>query len=147
MAILNSSRYETELVKLGIGDKERKLLLQAIQRGMVVLEVPLKSLEEIIALRGSTPELEKIGQNYRDNHLRPMDAIEGLKGLSLDAIIHFQEPDEVIFNRDDRLYIEKFKKINSRGNTSVVIGREGTHFGHHRSLWEVYAKKSTSKQS
>jgi predicted transcriptional regulator YdeE len=141
LAILNNGSFGPELEKIGLGDQERKILLNAIVKGVVVLEVPLKSVEEIIALRGSSPELEKIAQNYRDNHLRPLDAIEDLKGLALDLIIHFQEKDEIIFNRDDALYIEKFKKINSKGNTAVVIGHEGSHFGQHRSLWEFYAKK------
>ena len=51
-------------------DKEKCIPLTAIQKGLVVLDVPLKSIEEIIDLRRSSDELEILAKNYRKNRLR-----------------------------------------------------------------------------
>lgn len=141
LAILNTSSYDAELKKIGIEDREKSLLLKAIQKGIVILDVPLKSIEEILDLRGSSLELEILATNYRENGLRPIDALRSLEGLALDVIIHFQDPDDVIFNRDDTRYIENLKKANSNGITSVVIGQDGGHSVPHLSLWRFYLKK------
>lgn len=141
IAILNTSRYDTELRQIGINESGKKRLLQAIQNGVTILDVPLKSVEELIAFRGSTPEFEVLARNYLNNHLRPIDSLESLRGLSLDVILHFQEPDEALSNRDDTLYIDKLKRANSRGTTAAVIGHDGGHSAPHYSLWQFYIKK------
>ena len=93
----------------------------------MILDTPLKSIEEIIDFRGSTEELERLAKNYRDNHLRPIDSIESLRGLSLDILLHFQEKDKILSNRDDFLYIEKLQAIQP--NTNVIRGTmEGIWF-------------------
>lgn len=141
LAVLNTPRYDAELKQLGISNKEKETLLSAIQKGIIILDVPLKSVEEIIDFRGSSIELEILAKNYRENHFRPIDALESLNGLSLDIILHFQDPDEIISNRDDQIYIERLKKANSRGTTSVVIGNDAGHVAPHSSLWQFYSEK------
>lgn len=141
IAILNSSRYDSELKQIGITDKEKNQLLKAIQNGIVILDVPLKSIEEIISLRGPSVEFEILARNYRNNHLRPIDSLENLQGLSLDIILHFQEDDEILSNRDDAIYIERLKKANKLGNTSVIIGNDGGHLAPHWPLWKFYVQK------
>ncbi len=140
IAVLNTSMGDEELKQIGVGLKEKKQLLQAIQNGMIILDVPLKSVEEIIDLRGSSTELELLAKSYRDHHLRPLDTLQHLKGLSLNIILYFEEEDEVIFNRDDALYIERLKNANRLGSTSVVIGREGGHQTLHLLPWQIYEK-------
>jgi len=107
----------------------------------IILDVPLKSVEEIIAFRGSNPELKILAKHYRDNNLRPIDTVEFLQGLSLNIIIHFQESDEIISNRDDQIYIEKINEVNRLGTTSVITGNDGGHEGVHLSLWQFYLEK------
>ena len=141
IAILNTSRFDAELKQIGIADKEKKQLLNAIQKGIVILDVPLKSVEEIIDFRGSSTELEILAKNYRNNHLRPIDSLELLQGLTLNVILHFQEADEILYNRDDAIYIERLKKANERGTTSVIIGNDGGHLEPHWSLWRFYDQK------
>lgn len=138
LAILNSNAWEKELKQIGIGNEERQELLKAIQKGVVILDVPLKSVEEIIALRGPSTELALLAGNYRKNGLRPLDSLDALKGLSLHILLHFQNPDHTLSNRDDSLYIEKLKKANYRGTTHVIIGTEGGHTGPHTPLWQHY---------
>jgi epoxide hydrolase-like predicted phosphatase len=141
ISILHTDAYEYELSQIGIKGDEQKRILKAIQNGVVILDVPLKSVDEIINLRGTTPELEILAKKYRDHHLRPIDSLEHLKGLSLNIILHFQNPDEIIFNRDDDIYIEKLKKVNQSGTTSVIICNEGGHMVPHHSLWQLYSQK------
>lgn len=141
LAVLNTRTYDVELQTVGIAFQEKQRLLEAIQKGLIILDTPLKSVEEIIDLRGSSPELEILAKNYRDNHLRPIDSLKALEGLTLDLILHFQERDEILFNRDDALYIERLKTANDTGTTTVVIGNDGGHLAPHFSLWECYAKK------
>ena len=141
IAVLNTTTHDIALKQMGIGTKEKEKLLSAIQNGVVILDVPLKSVEEILDLRGPSPELEILAKNYRENHFRPIDALESLNGLCLDIILHFQEPDEIIFNRDDHIYIERLKKANSKGATSVIIGNDGGHIAPHLALWQFYSQK------
>ncbi|MFC2049509.1 hypothetical protein ACFLR2_02400, partial [Chlamydiota bacterium] len=138
IGVLNSTSYDKELSELGIGAEEKTKLLDAIQKGVVILDVPLKSMDEIIDLRGSSESLEMVAAKYRTNHFRPLDSLERLQGLSLHVILYFQEPDEIIFNRDDALYIERLKQANAQGITEVVIENEGGHSALHTSLWQCY---------
>ncbi len=146
IAILNTGRFSDELQNIGIGIEEKKQLLTAIQNGLIILDVPLKSVEEIIDLRGATDELNILAKNYRDNHLRPIDTIASLHGLSLDIIVHFQESDEIISNRDDQMYIDKLTEANSLGCSSVILGRDAGHTGLHQSLWQFYAEKLSERE-
>lgn len=133
IGVLNSSIYDAELAKIGIELEEKKKLLSAIQRGRVILDVPLKSIEEIVDFRGSSEEFDHLGKNYRENRLRPIDSLERLRGLSLKMILHFQKKDEVLSNRDDALFIERLKEIQPE--VVVIIGDDGGHNAYHRSLW------------
>lgn len=141
LGVLQISTYDDALATIGIRDCEKERLLDAIQRGLIILDAPLKSVEEIIDFRGTSPELEILAKNYRDNHFRPIDTLEFLQGLSLNIILHFQESDEIISNRDDVLYIERVKKFNQRGTTSVIIGNDGGHLAPHLSLWQFISKE------
>ena len=141
IGVLNSSTYDDKLKKIGIGEVEKEKLLDAIQRGIVILDSPLKSIEEIIAFRGSTEEFEILAKNYQANNLRPIDSLKLLKGLSLDVLLHFQGEDEVLSNRDDDIYIEKLKENLPEGRLTVIMGKDGGHMAPHFSLWRAYSKK------
>jgi hypothetical protein len=141
IAVLNTSSHDAELKKIGIGAEEKKKLLSAIERGVIILDTPLKSIEEIIALRGSTEEFEILAKNYRDNSLRPIDSLELLKGLSLNILLHFQKEDEILSNRDDGLYIERLKRVNAKGKVTVIVEDDGGHMTPHHSLWRAYTAR------
>lgn len=139
IGVLNTHTHDQSLQKIGIGEQGKQTILKAIQRGYVILDAPLKSLEEIIDLRGSSYELEVIAQRYRENQLVPIESLQYLNNLSLQIVVHFQKQDETIFNRDDHLFIERLKKYNESGNTFVVLGDDGGHSAPHPSLWQYYA--------
>lgn len=142
IAVLNTKTHDLELKKIGIGVDEKKRLLSAIQKGVIVLDTPLKSVEEIMSLRGTSEEFEILARKYRDHDLRPIDSIRKLKGLSLTILLHFQEEDEVLSNRDDALYIERLKNAQKEGSLTVIIADEGGHMTPHLSLWEAYFQKT-----
>jgi len=140
IAVLNSSSYDANLQKIGIGESEKSALLNAIQKGVVVLDAPLKSVDEILDFRGANHELEFLAEQYRENGFRPIDALSSLKGLSLHILLHFQENDEVLSNRDDSAYIERLQNANSLGKTIVIMANDGGHSAPHPSLWQNYKK-------
>lgn len=144
IGVLNTSTYDAKLKKIGIGIAEKENLLTAIQKGIVILDTPLKSIEEIIDFRGSTEEFEILAKNYQDNNLRPIDSLKRLKGLSLNVLLYFQEKDEILSNRDDRIFIEQLKENLPEGKVTVIVGNDGGHMVPHFSLWRSYSQKIKS---
>ncbi len=114
LAVLNTSKYDKALKAHGITLEDKQKILKAIQSGIVILDAPLKSIDEVIAARGSTKELEIIAKHYQENDLRPIDSLRHLENLSLQVIVYFQSPDAVISNRDDALFIERLKNITAQ---------------------------------
>lgn len=139
LAVLNTTTYDQELANIGIGHKEKTEIKRVIENGIILLDVPLKSIEEIIALRGSNEEFEILAKTYRENHFRPIDSLTLLKGLKLNIIVYFENPDEILSNRDDDLFIERLKESN-QGTTTVIVGSEQGHAKPHQALLQSYAK-------
>lgn len=134
LAVLNQYRYQERLESLGITRDKANQMVQALERGLIVLDCPLKSIEEIIAVRGSSPELEIMRVRYSKNTMNPIDALSLLTGSHLNIILYFQDPDDVLGNRDDTLFIERLQKAN-KANTHVIIGADGGHNSYHAALW------------
>lgn len=139
LAALNQTRFDAQLKEIGISIDEKKQILKALQDGLVILNCPLKSMEEIVAFRGTSSVFNFVVANYAKNNMRPIDAIHELEGLALNILLHFQNPDEILSNRDDALFIERLRAVN-KGNTTVIIGSEGGHNVFHASLWKQYKK-------
>ena len=146
LAALNGSNHDHELKKIGVGVEEKKSILRAIENGVVILDTPLKSIDEIIDIRGFDPGMAFVAKLYRDNNLRPIDSLHQLSGLKLNIILNFQKADEIICNRDDTLYIERLKKANHMGNTTVIIDQHGGHSAIHRSLWKAYSEHTAARR-
>jgi hypothetical protein len=140
IGVLNSNTYSDELHKIGIGPNERKQILSAIQKGLLILDTPLKSIQELIDFRGSSPQLELVAAKYKKNNFIPLESIEKLNGLNLNILVHFQDPDEILYNRDDQLYIDRLMQANELGRTIAITGKDGGHMTTHSSLWRQYAK-------
>lgn len=138
LAILNTNRFDEDLKKIEVGLKEKKILLEAIQKGMVILDSPLKSIQEIIDTHGNNDNLQKAQKRYQDNDLVPIEALKYLEGLALNIIISFQNPDEVLSNRDDELFISRLKKYNVKGITKVIRGGSGHHLPHDLLWMQLY---------
>lgn len=140
LGILNSNRFDNELLSIGISEHDKRTMLKAIENGVVLLDVPLKSMEEIIHGRGRTAELDYIAGQYKENNLRPIDSLDALKGLKLKIVLYFENPDEIIYNNDDAEFIQRLKKANSLGITRVAVGTNGGHNRWHKELWQEYVR-------
>lgn len=139
LAILNSNRYDQALQKLGIEAVEKQKILHSIQQGSVILEVPLKSFDEIADLSGRD-EIRMLALRAKSNEMNPLENINKLKGLSLNLFVYFAFPDGVLGNRDDAEFIQRLQSANSSGKTVAIIGKNGGHTTPHLELWEAYKK-------
>ncbi|MBA2369825.1 MAG: alpha/beta hydrolase [Candidatus Protochlamydia sp.] len=139
VAVLNSSRYDTEMQKLGIGEKEKQRILHSIQQGSVVLEVPLKSFDEIADISGDR-DVRLVARRAKKNGMTPIDNIKELRNLALNCFIYFAHPDRILGNKDDAEFIKRFKDANENGRTVALIGNNSGHTAYHPELWKAYKK-------
>lgn len=145
LAILQNGNFDQELNAIGIRKNERDKILNALQKGSVILDCPLKSFEEIIAIRGLSPELKIAQSRYAKNQMCPIESLDRLKSLQMNVILYFHQPDEILSNRDDQIYIKRLKKANEEGRTQIVIGTdESGHNGFHSELWKTYSSQGKS---
>lgn len=140
VAILNSNIYDRALNGIGITANDKKLILAALQRGVLLLDSPLKSKEEVYESGIGQRDRASIAmaKRYRDNQLVPIESIYLLKGLTLTTVVFFQTPDDRVANRDDSLFASRLKESNPNGKNIAIMKDEGGHCGYHKSLWEAY---------
>ena len=139
VAILNQTTHDIALKKIGISADDKKKIMRAIEKGHIILDCPLKSMDEIIEMRSKDADVAILAQRYCDNNMRPIDAIKFLQGLKLNILVHFQTHDEMIGNRDDALFVDRLTASN-KGKTEVIYGNDGGHNTYHASLWKQYKK-------
>lgn len=140
LIVLNGNEYNKQLNEIGISVKRKKQILQVIQNAWIILDTPLKSIDEVLERHGMTEHVRVLGSRYRDHHMVPIENTHKIGDLSLKILVHFQNPDEVLSNRDDDLFIEKLKKYNS-GETLVLKGTGEGHMQPHPTLWKYYLEK------
>lgn len=142
LAIMNQYFYKERLWHVaGISRGHIAQMLAAVGSGFVILDCPLKSFNEIMALRGRTPALEIMASRYAKNHMNPIDVLQFLWKLKLTIILHFQSPDEVLGNRDDALFIRLLKHAN-KGTTHVIVSSDGGHNAYHAGLWNKFKNQN-----
>lgn len=144
LAVLNHPMYDAQLKEIGINQEGKEKIRTAIQNGIIILDCPMKSAEEIISACDASEkfwiqEFEILAKRYAANNMRPIDAVQKLEGLHLHILLYIENPDEILGNRDDQLFIDRLKKANAR-NTEVIIGSYGGHNRFHASLWDRYKK-------
>jgi hypothetical protein len=139
LVVLTHDAYDAQLKEIGIDREAKEKIRLAIQNGIIILDCPMKSVEELMDARGKTPEFEILAKRYAHNHMRPIDAVQKLKGLRLTILVYFENPDDILGNRDDQLFIERLKKANG-GKTDVMVGSYGGHNTYHKVLWDKYKK-------
>lgn len=140
LSVLNTSTYDKHLAEIGVGKEDKQKILYAVQRGFVILDCPLKSIEEIIDFSGNSPELTIMARKYSDNGFTPLNSVNNLKGLSLRIVVNFQNPDEALSNRDDHIFLERLRIANSKGTTISVQSRDRGHVSYHPALWAAFKK-------
>lgn len=137
LAVLNSNRYDATLKSIGIGLSEKQQILESIQKGSVVLEVPLKSFDEIADLFDEQ-EMRALARRARQNGMVPIKNLSQLQGLSLHCFVYFACPDEALSNRDDKEFIQRLRHVNKEGQTIAITSKTGGHTSYHSELWNAY---------
>lgn len=145
LAVLNSNRYDKLLKSLGICYPEKQKILLSIQRGSIILEVPLKSFDEIADIYGGR-EMKILAQRAQKNGMTPIENLKELQGLSLHCFLYFVCPDQALGNRDDSEFIKRLQNANSAGQTVAIIGKNGGHTTYHPELWQAYEEKLQIKK-
>lgn len=136
LGVLKTHRFQEEL---NMSAEEMDAIYAALEKGSVVLDCPLKSVDEICEATGhNTPCLEVIAERYKENNLRPIDSLVKMEGSKLRIVLGLQEPDAILSNRDDALYCERLSTSNKGGTTVIVIGDEGAHMPTMPSLTTAY---------
>lgn len=140
IGVLHGSDYDTHLAAIGISTADKNRILAALQQGHIILNCPLKSIEEIIDALGSSLILDTLAARYTSNQFRPIDALNRITGLPLTVLLHFQENDTILSNRDDHIFYLKLKAVveSSQGSVIYVRGDDGGHLVYHASLWKTY---------
>lgn len=144
LAVLLQDIYDQDLLSIGITSQDKTRILNAVKEGIIILDAPLKSIEEIIAHRGSNYILESYAAQYKKNHLRPLDSLKNLSKLKLTILLYFELPDEILSNRDDVLFAQALKTYN-QGKTYIINGSTGGHCAAHTPLWHLYQKITAQK--
>lgn len=136
IALLTYPIFRETLSSLNISDQMRAAIIEALSRGIIILDAPLKSVDEIMSIRPEDTTLAVLARRYAANQLEPIETLKNLKDLSLTIYLYFEQPDEVLSNRDDELYYHRLKKAN-RGTTTLIVDQDGGHNGPHEKLWET----------
>lgn len=145
---LNISRNSQDLNSIGVTNEDVKKILTALQKGVILLDAPLKSIDEFYQAHPGSfrdPQSALFLSRYHENEMNPLETIDNWKGLNLSVVVFFQNPDEAISNRDDALFKKRLLKANPKGRNLVLTGNEGGHLGFHKSLWKGYLQLSLSK--
>ncbi|MFA6915087.1 MAG: hypothetical protein WC222_01705 [Parachlamydiales bacterium] len=147
IAALNTPKFDTLLQKWGIDCSDKTKILAALQRGIILLDAPLKSREEISEVNGfSDKEFDFVTERYKANEMRPIDSLASFEGAPLNVVLFFQNPDPSLTNRDDELFAQRLRFYNAKGINKVIIADEGGHCGFHTSLWKAYQQLASSKK-
>lgn len=137
LALLHNPQHVHILTDLGISQGDVDTIKQALARGFIILETPLKSVTEILSIRPHEEAIQILAQRYSANGFEAIEVLDQLEGLKLNVLLYFEVPDEILSNRDDMLYYEKLKAVNSMGMVHLVLGSGEGHFGPHESLWSA----------
>lgn len=139
IATLNTSKFDPFLEEWGIYPCDKPRILKALSKGIILLDAPLKSREEIIEVNGGCDQdFDYLTTRYRLNDMRPIDSLSAFDNTAMNVVVFFQNPDTSLTNRDDALFGEKLKKYNSAGRNIITSADEGGHCGFHTSLWKAY---------
>lgn len=138
LGIMNTHQYDQELLSVGVDTYSKDKILAALQKGAILLDSPLKSFEEIVEMSSYDNTSKILAARYKNNEMRPIDALAKWEGLKMTVVLFFQNPDQAVYNRDDQLFIKRLELYN-KGKNIILIKNEGGHLAFHYSLWKAYA--------
>lgn len=118
LAILKTHRFCEEL---GLTASEMDAIVAALEKGSIILCCPLKSIEEMIdEVDPFNPFLREKAELFQQNDFCPIDSLHKLRTSAFNILLCFANPDYIVSNRDDALFIERLQHANSKGVTLCV---------------------------
>lgn len=141
IAVLNTSQHQQKMLSIGVNESDVQKILAALQQGVILLDAPLKSIDEYHSAHPETlndPIHAAQARRYIENGMNPIDSISKWQGLNFSVVVFFQNPDSAISNRDDALFADRVREANPFGRNIILTGNEGGHLGFHYSLWKSY---------
>lgn len=140
ISFLSTNDRDDLLKKYNITEFDKKAILEALRKGKIILDVPFKSIEEVIALRGHGEILLMYKERARANNLlSPLETLGKLKDLNMNFLLFFDSHNEEFSNRDDGIFAKTLLEANSNGTTIVISSDNGGHAAYHTTLWKIYS--------
>ena len=143
IALLNTSINNQAIHSIGVTDDDIKKIITSLQKGVILLDAPLKSLDEYNAAHPDSmkdPFNMLHSKRSVENEMNPIDNLLKWQGLTLSVVLFFQNPDAAVSNRDDHLFAERLLEANPNGQNVVISKNEGGHLSFHTSLWKTFLK-------
>jgi len=140
LALLNNPSSLKTLEQAGIIQTEVAAIKTVLSSGLIILDAPLKSVSEILSIRPQDKSIQQLAKRYQADGFEPIDVIHHLKGLALTIFLYFEQPDEVLSNRDDMLFYERLALANA-GSVHLIFGHTEGHAGLHEPLWAALKKR------
>lgn len=138
LALLNNddlfAQHKAALAKIGIDENARVEILNAIQNGTIILDVPLRSMKY-------TPFPRFVAQKfttYDPNGLQALETVKLLEGLKLTMLVHFQHADWIVSNKGEAAFFFHLAR-NNPASTYLVMGHDGGHLHTHAALSKAVA--------
>jgi hypothetical protein len=147
LALLNDPelfvQYKETLDKIGIDQTARKEILNAIQNGTIILNIPLRSMKH-------TPVPQFLARNitqYDPHGWEALEMVKHLNGLKLTMLVHFQHGDAIVSNKGEDEFFFHLAK-NNPNSTYLVMGNDGGHMHTHTALSKTVGEfKSLDKKN
>lgn len=163
-----TTKYDENLAEIGIDGAKRKAMLKMLQRGQIVLECPLVHVRSVIKHQVETSRAgswltrmfgdslssssastadycaSAVVRKYRPWNEQAIESAEKWNNIRIPTIVHFQENDEVLGNRNDHEFYEKLSASNGVDHTERHVGADG---GHNSSFASFYAARNAFLQA
>ena len=133
-----TGKYDADLARIGIDQKERKKLLEIIQNGCIVLDCPLMDVKVCAEYKFNNfaqKALKALSfvSHYKRDGMQAIDMAKKLNGLTLKILMHFQYNDKIVPNKREAEFYHNVSAHNPY-STFVVLGNDGGHLHTHRTL-------------
>ncbi len=134
--VLSSDEYNDKLHTLGIDPQEKKELLSLIKNGSIVLDAPLRNLNESLStniVRRFANKILPYVSQYDPQGMQGLSSAQALRNLKFNILFHFQHNDNILTNKSETKLYNVFHQL-SPSTTYLTLGDEGGHIHTRKSL-------------
>lgn len=126
--------------KYDISISDKKRILEALRHGKIILDVPFKSLDEVINLHGPNENLLMYKKRMTThNILNPIDTLNMLKNLNMTFIVFFDIENKAFSTHEDSNFVKRLLDANATGTNIIIMTDNNGHLADHKTLWKIYS--------